>query len=197
MANKNVYINGVVTPVGVFSFPHLGKPDTEGQYADDKYKATLLIDKSENIDVLKNAVKECIAKAFPTKNYSFKDLAHPPIRDGDTKTLDGYEGCYFLCAKTKKHVRCVGPAREDISAEEVYAGAKGRLVLTVGSYEQAGKPGVTFYLELVQKLEDGEAIGGGGGGGGAAALSALDDDISTQPSASASGGGDDEDDMFG
>lgn len=162
-AHKSVFINNVVTPKGRFSFPHLEKPDVGGQYSDDKYKVTILIDKAEDLTAIKKAIMQCAKEAWPGKNIKPKDLAHLPLRDGDEKEhLDGYPGNYFITAKSKKRRRCVDARRNDIDPSEVYGGCYGRLVLTAMSYEQGGKPGVTFLLDIVQKLEDGESFGGGG-----------------------------------
>lgn len=169
-AHKPVFINDVVTPKGRFSFPHLAKPDTDGQYADDKFKVTILIPKTADLSKLKAAIMDCAKQAWPSKQLKPKDLMLP-LRDGDEKdNLDGYPGNIFITAKSKRRVLCVDAARDNIDAEEVYGGCYGRLVLTAMSYEQKGRPGVTFLLDTVQKLEDGDKFGKGGGN-----VSALDD----------------------
>lgn len=168
--HKSVYINSVVTPKGRFSFPHLAKPDTEGQYADSRYKVTILIPKDADITKIKQAVMACAKAAWPGKKLKPSDLMLP-LRDGDEKdNLDGYPGHWFITAKSKRPVTCVDIARENLAPEEVYGGCYGRCVLTAMSYEQKGKPGVTFLLDTVQKIEEGERFGKGGSG-----VSALDD----------------------
>ncbi len=202
MAHKSIFINGIVTPKGRFAFPHLAKPDTEGQYADDKYKVTILIPKTEDIRPLQKAIMDCARQAWPKKRLKPKDLAHIPLRDGDEKVreavendkspLEGYEGAWFITAKSKKRRRTVDAGRNDIDPEECYGGAYGRLVLTAMSYEQAGKPGVTFLLDVVQKIADGEAFGGGGGN-----TDVLDDGLYDEQSAKKKGGADADADDWG
>lgn len=170
-AHKSVFINKIKTPLGRFAFPHLAKPDTQGVYPDDKYKVTLLIPKDRDITGLKKAIMECAREAWPKKkNLKPGDMAHLPIRDGDAKVaedlendkaeLEGYRGCYFITAKSKRRIRVLDSDRNDIDPEEAYGGAHGRLVVTAMSYEQGGKPGVTFLLDLVQKTADDTPFGG-------------------------------------
>lgn len=192
-AHKSIFINDIVTPKGRFSFPHLEKPDSTGQYADDKYKVSILIPKDADLTPLKKAVMQCAKEAWPKRNLKPTDLAHLPLRDGDEKeNLDGYPGHIYITAKSKKRRRVVDVNRNDIDPSEVYGGCYGRLVLTAMSYEQGGKPGVTFLLDIVQKLEEGEPFGGGG-----ANVSVLDDgefegDTSSGSSNDVDGWGDDD-----
>jgi len=169
-AHKSVFINDIVSPKGRFAFPHLAKPDEGGQYSDGKFKVTLLIPKDSDMTALKQAIGSCAREAWGGK-VKPKDLCHMPLRDGDEKTnLDGYAGCWYVTAKSSKRRRIVDRKREDIAPEDAYGGCEGRLVLTAMSYEQGGKPGVTFLLDTVQKLGEGQAFGGGGGN-----VSILDD----------------------
>lgn len=185
-AKKSVFINNVVSPVGRLAYPHLGQPDNEGTYADGKYKCTLLIPKSAGIDSMKKAVQECAQQAFP--GVPLKALALP-FRDGDKKGKEDFTDCVYVTVKTKRPPMLVDRAKQRIDANELYAGCKVRLVLTAMSYvgsekvrnadgeiETVESKGITFLLEVVQKVDDGEPIVGSAGGAALGALDALEDD---------------------
>jgi hypothetical protein len=161
-----VYINNVTSPTGYLSFPHIAKPDSEGEYADDKYKATLLFDK-KGVDLsgLKKAALLCAQKAFGAKITSLDDFEHP-FRDGDAKDkLKGYAGRIYITPKRKSDKgppKLVGKLKEQCDASLFYGGCKVRAILTAMSYVMKGKPSVTFLLEALQFAGDGERFGGGG-----------------------------------
>lgn len=146
-----VYINNISTPVGFVSFPHLAKPDTVGEYADDKFKVTLLFDK-KGVDLsgLKKAALLCAQKAFGEKITSLDDFDHP-FRDGDAKAnLKGYKGRIYITPKRKSDKgapKMVGKMKEEVDATMFYGGCKARCILTAMSYTLKGKESVTFLLE--------------------------------------------------
>jgi hypothetical protein len=212
-----VFINNILTPTGRVSFPHLVEPDSKGQYADNKYKLSLLIlkkpDNAADIAALaacKKAVIDCAVQTWPGRKWkggvdkpSFAELMHP-FKNGDDKPdLAGHAGCFVFTCKTKNPPTIVGrkvtqggkATFPNIPPAEVYGGCYARLIVTAMSYEQKGNPGVTFLLETVQKRDEGERFGGGGGS--TAILDdetedevVVDDDLGGGPSL-----GDDDDDM--
>lgn len=159
--HKPVFVNDIVTPKGRLSFPHLEKPDSTGRYADGKYKVTLLIPKTANLSGLKEAVAKCAAEGWPRQKLKLKDIMHP-FRAGDEKAESNpaYKDTIFITCKTKNRPTIVDSQRRGIEAAEAYAGCDARLVVTAMSYEQKGKPGVTFLLDIVQKLGDNTRFGG-------------------------------------
>lgn len=160
-----VFINNIATPTGYVSFPHLAKPDDKGEYADDKYKVTMLFDK-KGVDLsgLKKAALLCAQQAFGDKIKSLDDFEHP-FRDGDSKDLQGYKGRIYITPKRKSDKgppKLVGKMKEQVDATMFYGGCKARAILTAMSYTLKGKESVTFLLEAVQFAGDGERLGGGG-----------------------------------
>ena len=172
---KPQFVNNLVTPKGRISFPHLSKPDENGRYSDGKYKATLIIPKDANLSALKAGVLK-VAQETWGPNIKLKELAHP-FRDGDEKAdkMDAYAGSLFITCKTKSRPTVVGPDRKGIDPDEVYGGCDARFVVTAMSYETYDKrtkktvKGVTFLLDIVQKIADNDRFGGG------ADVSVLDD----------------------
>lgn len=177
-AFKPKYVNNIVTPAGRVSFPHLEKPDSQGQYADDKYKATLLISKSANLSGLKKAVLECARETWGA-NVEMANILHP-FRNGDKKAekMAAYANTLFITCKSKNRPTIIDASRNGIEPAEVYGGCDARFIVTAMSYEQGGKPGVTFLLDVVQKIKDNERFGGH------ADISVLDDGILDDEAAS-------------
>lgn len=186
---KPVFKNDIVTPVGRLSFPHLDKPDEGKKFSDGKYKVTLLMPKQgTDFSTLRAAALATAQEAFGAQVKTLNDFQHP-FRDGDQKAegkeLDGYKGCLYITCKSKQRPMVVDRAKNPIDPKDCYGGCKARLVVTACSYQSTenvrqpdGKVvkqivrGVTFLLDVVQKVGDDKPLGGGR----AASVSALPDD---------------------
>ena len=95
-----------------------------------------------------------------------------PVRDGDANLDDDgelkypeHEGCYTLQASSKRKPDVADAAlRPILEADELYSGAYYRAAVRAYAWTHAtGGKGVSFSLETVQKVKDGEPLGGGGG----------------------------------
>lgn len=150
-----------MTPEFRVSFPQVFEPKAfQGQ--EPKYSVVMLFDKKTDLKALKdaafNAAKEMWGeKAKWPKNFKM------PFRDGDEKADQlGYAGKIFVTATSKKRPGVVNQKLDDIvNKEEFYAGCYARAVLIAFAYSKAGNAGVSFALQHVQKLRDGEKFGGG------------------------------------
>jgi hypothetical protein len=173
---KPQYVNNLVTPAGRISFPHLEKPDSKGKYADNKYKVTQLIPKTANLGTLKKAVLDCAKESWGA-DVDMKTLLHP-FRNGDVKAekMPMYADHLYITAKSRNRPTMLDASRNGIEAAEVYGGCDARLVVTAMSYEQGRRDGgvdrgVTFLLDVVQKIGDNTRFGGH------ADISVLDDGV--------------------
>lgn len=148
----------VMTPEFRVSFPHVFTPHTafDGQPA--KYSLVMLIPKNADISALKKLALEAAKEKWGDKIP--KDLRNP-FRDGDTKELEGYKGCWFIQATTKTKPGLVDNKLTPIIApEEFYAGCYARATVNAYAYDRAGNKGVAFGLQNIQKLKDGEPFSG-------------------------------------
>jgi len=193
---KPTFINDIVTPVGRVSFPHLAEPDRKGPgkpYADDKFKASLLLPKTgTDFSTLRAKALECAQTAFGPGIKSLNDFAHP-FRDGNNRTnkdgevMPGYADTLYITCKSKDRPLVIDRAKANLDPKEVYGGCKARFIVTAMSYvstENVKQPngqvkketirGVTFLLDVVQKTGDDTAFGGGGK---AKSVAALPDDL--------------------
>jgi hypothetical protein len=166
---KPIFINDIVTPEGRVSFPHLANPDAKGPgkpYADDKYKASLLMPKKDtDFAVLRAKALECAQQAFGKDSIkSLNDFVHP-FRDGNQRlnkegeVMDGYKDCLYITCKSKDRPLTIDRAKKNIDPKDVYGGCRGRFIVTAMSYqstENVRQPDGT--------TKRGESFGSGGGG---------------------------------
>jgi len=153
-------INKTVTPEARLSFPHLFEPNSFRD-SDPKYSATLLFPKGTDLKPLKKLAAAAVKEKWgdnPPKNL------RNPFRDGSEKELEGYEGVTFITASSKKRPGVVDQQVQPIlDADEIYAGCYVRASVTAFCYGGKGTaitPGVSFGLQNVQKIRDGEPFSG-------------------------------------
>lgn len=162
--------NKFVTPIGRVSYPYLFKSKFNNLSKKNEYSVDLLFEKSQNIDVIKNAIKNAIKErwgANPPKNLKL------PLKDGDsTKPNSGtpygeeYHGCYFVTLKNSKiKPQIVDKNKVEIIEDgEVYGGCYGRASVVAYAYPKVGEKainsGVSLSLINFQKTGEGEAFGG-------------------------------------
>lgn len=167
-----------ITPKARASFVHVlkqGKPMKPG--ADPKYSITLLFDKDADFTLAKKMASDALNEKFGSKladlnstdpkkkaaAEAFKARLKSPFRDQGEKThLEGYEpGCIFITATGKNRPGVVDAAGADIIEErDIYSGCYVRAALRAFAYDVDGGVGVSFGLQNVQKLADGEPLGG-------------------------------------
>lgn len=147
-----------MTPSFRVSFPSVFEATSgfEGQEA--KFSITMLFPKETDLSGMKKLVDEAIAEKWGNKVP--KDL-RSPFRDGDEKELDGYAGHTYVKATSKTRPGIVDKDLVPIiSSSDFYAGCYARATVTVFAYDRTGNKGVSFGLQNIQKLDDGEAFSG-------------------------------------
>lgn len=147
---------------GRLAFPALDKPRAFQQGADLKYEITVLIPKdSDSARTIIPPIQEAMGLTQPPV-----DAANVCLTDGDTKTYDGYAGCWALKAKSKKLPLIKGPQVQDVTPmdpEFPYAGCRIRAMVSIYLWD---KPGTTKRVNCglrgVQKIGDDTAFGSAG-----------------------------------
>lgn len=155
------------TPEGRVSFPHVFEKHSGFEGQEPKYSCVFLYPKNTDLKELKRAAFNAAIEKWGPREKWPKNL-RLPFRDGDEKTdLAGYEGHIFVSASSKQKPQVVGNKKVDgafprIEKEDetFYAGCYARATLIAFAYDKMGNKGVSFSLQNIQKLRDGEQFSG-------------------------------------
>jgi len=148
----------VITPKFRVSFPQVFEAKSF-QNQPPKFSVQMLFDKKADLSPLKKVVQIAIKEKWGDKAPKGITL---PFKDGNDKELDGYEDKIVVSAASKYKPQVVDQKREQIEAQdEFYAGCFARAAIVAYAWElKEGKAvlkrGVSFNLESLQKLSDGE-----------------------------------------
>lgn len=166
----------IKTPVGTVSYPHLVEPqqqtDDDGKpVGKPKYSMTLIFAPNTDLTALQELERETVAADFGQKGLAL--LKTGGIRSAFRTDAEkkGYEpGSIFINVRTTRKPGVVfayagedgKPKRipEDLIETELYPGSKARISVNAFTYNTKGNKGVSFSLENVQKMGDGERIDG-------------------------------------
>lgn len=171
----------ISTPVGIAAYAYFMKADTEGQYADDKFKGQLVLDGDTDLSALEAKIKAFAAEVFAEDGAFDVDELKLPWGEG-REDKEEFAGKIVLKASSKFKPKLVDTKRVDLpKSVKVLSGDKVRLVASLYAYKKTEKVkegkklidvvifGVSLQLMTVQLVE--KRTGGGGNGG----LDALDD----------------------
>jgi hypothetical protein len=159
-----------LTPECTIIYPALFEPESYGN-AEPTYKAGFLIDKNEDISMLRNAVRAAAIKKWPSKSDNFYTQLNLPLRNGDSKAVDEngnpdksnfYFGKVHFNAKSKWQPQIVNIYNDPITSDtEIYGGCVVRVYVSFYGYDYMGKLGIGTGLRAVCKIADGIPLGGG------------------------------------
>lgn len=124
-------------------------------------------EKVVDLTPLKNAWLAVAVSKFGTDKTKWPKLENP-FRDGKEKDYDGYgDGIVFLTASSKMkpgvvhaHAGADGKPEPLTVPTDFYGGCYARATVNPYYWEFMGKKGISFGLQNVQKLKDGEMFGG-------------------------------------
>lgn len=170
MATQNKAGTTVITGKCRLVYPHVFEPYSSDPDKDPRYSVMLLIPKSDKrtIKALRDAEEEAKQAGVMSKwNGRMPKGMLSIIHDGDDEDQTDTEryperaGHWYM---TVGSVRRPGVVDQDVlpilDASEIYSGCYGRVELGAFPYSVSGKNGVTFGLNNLQKLADGEVLGG-------------------------------------
>lgn len=157
------------------SYPKLFKPSVGPSGGEPKYSVQLLIPKTDTDTVAKfaAAASEAMTAKFGNKvpaklklgdvPTDVEILRKCPLRDGDAEKRPEAKGCWFVnvSAKADRAPGIIDREKVEIlDPNEIYAGVYARVALNAYCYDANGSKGLSFGLNSVQKLADGERIDG-------------------------------------
>lgn len=164
-------VNGNRVVIGPFrlSYAYLTSPYShDGDQAKGKYMTNVLIPKSDKatIKAIQQAIdaakKSAIASKWGGKEPKKLDI---PLRDGDDRDDELYEGHYYINAKTGRK-----PSVTDLNgmpildSEEIYSGMWALVSVEFYGYDISGNRGIAVGLRAVRKYKDDEHLGGSSSG---------------------------------
>ena len=144
------------------SYPHVFKAHSGFEGQEPKFSITMLFPKDTDLKELKRAALNAAVEKFGPKE-KWPKVFRLPFRDGDEKSdLQGYEGHTFVAASSKQRPGVINGQKIPIIKEDetFYAGCYARATLIAFAYDTAGNKGVSFALQNIQKLGDGEPFSG-------------------------------------
>lgn len=157
----------VLTPEFRLSFPHLFVPvATDKNKPDDKkYTMSMLFAAGVDVSALKKAAA---AAAKETWGDSIPKNLKSPFLDAGKYEYEGYaEGMVLVRPTSKQKPNVVGPRKDPttdtfprLSEENIYPGCYCRATVRAFTYNRPDSKGVSFGIQNVQFIRDGEPLGG-------------------------------------
>lgn len=153
----------IITPMFRASFPHVF---TQGSYdGKSSFSCAMIFDEAAQATAEFKAMKAAASKVAREKwGDNIPGNLRTPFRKGEEKAhLGGYEaGQIFTTARTNTQPEVLDRSRRILtSAKDFYPGCFARAFVHAFAYDNKGK-GVSFGLDGIQKLQDGEPLGAGG-----------------------------------
>lgn len=150
----------VITPKFRVSYPSVFKPRAfDGQ--EPTYSLEALFPKGTDLSKLEAAIEAEIQKKWAGKTP--KNLKRPMFKEQGDKAASGYEaGAKYLSLKSKRRPGLVDRKLQPIIDEtEFYPGCYAIAQVSVYAWtHKTGGAGVSFSLENLQKVEEGEPLAG-------------------------------------
>ena len=158
----------VVTGKVRLSYVHLFEPYSNDPDKEARYSVTVLIPKRDGVTISKLYAAEAAAKEdgksskfggrVPT---NLSSIIHDGDEEADLDRNPEYAGHLYMAMSSKTRPGVVDAALNSVmDATSVYSGCYARVSINAFPYNTAGKKGISFGLNNVQFLEDGEPLGG-------------------------------------
>ena len=151
--------DNLMTPEFRVSFPALFRARKANEQAEAKFSVSMLFPKGADISALKKAADAAAREKWGDKIP--KKLKTPFLNQGDYD-LEGYEDGAILIRTTS--IQKPGVVDKNVQPivdeSEVYPGCYARATVRAFTYDVNGNAGVSFGLQNLQKLRDGEHLAG-------------------------------------
>ena len=160
-----------ITPEFRASYPSVFRASKNELNGKDEFGVQALFPKGADLSRLKAAAKAAAEKKWGTDQKKWPKNMRMPFRDQAEKVKtddddneylpDGCEaGAIFMNLKSTKKPGLVNAHNEDVIDEtEFYAGCYARAQVNAFAYDTKGNAGISFGLNHIQKLRDGESFG--------------------------------------
>ena len=165
MITPQVKENKVIFGPCRLSYTHVfNRYNPDGPQEEGKFMTNVLIpmDEKETITAINKAIEEAKKQAIVSK-WGGKEpkKLDMPLRDGDEKDDENYDGHFFVNAKSNTRPGIVDRKRVPIvDEEEVYSGVWAVVSVTFFGYDKNGNKGIACGLNNIMKFKDDEHFGG-------------------------------------
>jgi hypothetical protein len=158
----------VVTGPVRLSYVHVWEPWSNNEGQEPKYSCALLIPKSDKATLRKlRAAQQAALEQGKDSKFGGKvparwdDTIHDGDEDADLERNPEYAGHFYMSVSSKTKPGIVDKDVNPIlDSTEVYSGCYARVSINAFPYAVSGKKGVSFGLNHIQKLRDGDFLGG-------------------------------------
>lgn len=158
----------VVTGKVRLSYCHLFEPYSNDPEKEARYSVTILIPKSDKATLKKlNDAIEAAKEEGKTKTFggkipgNLKLTLHDGDEEADLERNPEYAGHMYMAMSSKQRPGVVDQDLNPIlDSTQVYSGCYARVSINAFPYSNSGNKGISFGLNNVQFLEDGEPLGG-------------------------------------
>jgi hypothetical protein len=158
----------IVTGKVRLSYVHLFEPFTNDPDKEPRYSVTILIPKSDTATMTKvHAAIEAAKEDGRTKTFggklpgNLKSTLHDGDEEADLDRNPEYAGHFYMAMSSKQRPGVVDVNLNAIlDATQVYSGCYARVSINAFSYSSNGNKGISFGLNNVQFLADGDPLGG-------------------------------------
>jgi hypothetical protein len=157
----------VVTGVVRVIYAYVFTPQTPQDGQEPKYRATLLIPKSQKktLDAMKKAIETAKQAGLAKLGGKIPANLHLPLRDGDTDESKSdqeiYHGHYFINTSAKFKPQIIDRNKQPITdSQEFYSGCYALASVNFYAYSTAGNKGIACGLNNLLKVRDGDYVGG-------------------------------------
>lgn len=158
----------VVTGKVRLSYAHLFEPYASDPDDEKKYSVTILIPKTDKGTLAKiKAAQDAARENGKTSKWdgripsNLSTTLHDGDEEADLEKNPEYKGMMYMAMSSKQRPGIVDENVNPImDPTEVYSGCYARVSIRAFPYNAKGKKGISFGLNNVQKLADGEPLGG-------------------------------------
>jgi hypothetical protein len=160
-------MENVITPEFRVSYPQVFRAKRNDLNGKDEYSIVCLFPKNADLSVLNAQIAAAATEKWGADKAKWPKGLRSPLRDQaekekDGKLPDGMEaGAKFMTMRSTQRPGLVDGNRQAIIDEtDFYAGCYARAQVRAFAYDQKGNRGVSFGLQNLQKMRDGDPLSG-------------------------------------
>lgn len=157
----------LISPEATAIFVYVWEPrESMNEGGAAQYSVSLLFKKKQDLTALRKAVATAAIEKFGTgaiKDGVLTSKYKDPFREADDmeNPIPGYSGGVFITAKSKTKPGIVDTDLEQITDPmDFYPGCVCRASIVPFAFDKKGSKGVTFLLNNLQKIKEGDRLDG-------------------------------------